>query len=124
MGKLDFLRRLTPAEIRNEGSREVDRPPVEVLFHAVKIRDYLWRSEAVSNEYFKCERLGQPHIYDSVAVLDRWLRKYKRELKEYHPSWVENLGQQIKDEGPRLRAFILGAALAVLFFLPEILGVR
>lgn len=111
--KISFTRK------RDGGLKNESGPPDWVLRHVAKILDYLRRSEAVSNEYFKCERLGEGHIYSSVGVVANWLQQfgYRAVIR---PGILERIKFELKSEAPKILAFVCGVAITVAFFLPEI----
>ena len=87
-------------------------PLPEAIYHARKIVDYLWRSNWADSEFWAGLPTNQPHIYNSVVVLERWTDEQPTVLKV--PQWF-------RFDHPIMSAFAGGFLFAVLFFLPEIL---
>lgn len=119
----NFLMTHKPSGLRDGKSEGEAPPPDKVLWHVARIRDYLLQSEFVSNEYFRCERMGEDHIYHSVHVLESWLEEFGFERHDLHAPFIERVRLRLIEEGHRVRAFVWGAGLAVIFFWPEIMKI-
>jgi len=90
----------------------------ELIIHGEKIAEYLWSAGDLAQELREFHHTGgQGCIFESVAVLEHWIREEKAALYDAQTDsipasfwWRHGL------------AFIGGALGAILFFLPEILG--
>jgi len=92
----------------------------EVIEHARRIVDYLWRSETADSQFWANLGTNTPHVYDSVVVLERWIdQQTAQPIPDRSTHW-SFLGLRL--DRPNLFAFAGGFLVAVLFFLPEILA--
>jgi len=125
------LRNLAAQNLEHRTTEEPDRrtkPGVtartvllpEVIKHARRIADYLWRSETADSQFWTNLGTNTPHVYDSVVVLERWIDQQTAEPIPGRSAQWTFLG--LRWDRPNLFAFAGGFLFAVLFFLPEILG--
>ena len=104
--------------LRNDGGII---PVPELIEHAERIADYLWRSEAADEEFRARFGTSQPHIYDSVVVLERWIDQQRTLPERFallpRPSvWRRGM------EYTGLVGYLLGILTSALFLFP--LGLR
>jgi len=92
----------------------------EAIEHARIIVDHLWNSDAADPQFWADACSSKSHLYDSMATLELWIdQQTARSISEWstHETF---LGLRL--DRPHLFAFVAGFLVAVLFFLPEIVG--
>ena len=119
-GVVSWRKSWTAGQPKSLNARNVPLP--EVIEHARRIVDYLWRSELADDQFSASLATNTPHVYDSVVVLERWITEQTARLMAPRES-AEGRFFGLRFEHPIFFAFAAGFLAAVVFFLPEILGV-
>jgi len=97
---------------RNGNTTHVVRLP-EVIEHARIIVDHLWKADPTDGHFWA-------HVYVSVVTLEDWIEQQTTRpisVMRHLRTFLE-----LQLERPNVLAFAAGLIVAVLFFLPEILG--